>query len=384
MNTRILLIRHGQSTYNAQGLYQGCCDDSVLTEKGRLTAYQTGIELSHYPLAALYSSPLQRTQETAQEVLSAISSVTHQTPPLHPHPKLREVNLPAWQGLPFQQVREQFVQDYRCWRERPHEFSIAIAPDLPVGDGADVATVSQSITFPVQELYQHAYQFWQEIVPRHAGETIAIVSHGGMIRALIGAAMGMGCTHFHALQQSNCGMSLLDVSPAQATLTAMNVTAHLGEVLPKLKDGKQGMRLLLLPIEAELTAPLKARLNQVPLEVCLTGEADRARSMVEEIGRSRHLSSAQSHPHPMVHLPIAHPDFLHIWHRSLCAQSQTCPNLCTGLVIAEAAQITSLLNQVLGLSNPKNKLAIAPNGISILYYPKAAPAPVLQSLNLTN
>ncbi|NJR52020.1 MAG: histidine phosphatase family protein [Leptolyngbyaceae cyanobacterium CSU_1_3] len=372
MNTRVILIRHGQSTYNAQGLYQGCSDDSVLTPKGRLDAYQTGIVLSHYPLTALYSSPLRRTQETAQEILSAIASLTDRAPILHLHPKLKEISLPAWQGLPFKQVREQLADDYRCWKERPHEFKM-VQNSEDESAIATFASLEQSVTFPVQDLYEQARQFWQAVLPHHVGETIAVVSHGGTIKALISTAIEMNCTHFHALQQSNGGISALEFSPDRVQLTAMNITAHLGEVLPKLKDGKLGLRLILLPAQTTALAPIQTRLDQLAIDFCIASETIQSQAVAEALLRSR--------PQPIVHLPIADTNFLQTWHRTIHCQSQQCPNLCTGLVIAEAEQIQTLLQQVLGF--PRSS-AIALQGLSILYYPKASPTPVLQSLNLLN
>ncbi|MEL7246110.1 MAG: histidine phosphatase family protein, partial [Cyanobacteria bacterium J06573_2] len=63
-HTRVILVRHGRSTYNEQQRYQGCCDESVLTEKGKLQALKTGLALSQIRFDAVYVSPLKRTQET--------------------------------------------------------------------------------------------------------------------------------------------------------------------------------------------------------------------------------------------------------------------------------------------------------------------------------
>ncbi|NJS16920.1 MAG: histidine phosphatase family protein [Nostocaceae cyanobacterium CSU_2_110] len=68
-NTRVILLRHGQSTYNVLGLYQGSSDRSNLTELGRQQAILTGTFLKNIKFDAIYSSPLKRAQETAIEVL---------------------------------------------------------------------------------------------------------------------------------------------------------------------------------------------------------------------------------------------------------------------------------------------------------------------------
>jgi phosphoserine phosphatase len=380
MTTRIILIRHGQSTYNAQKRYQGCCDDAVLTEKGRLNAYQTGIELSHTAIDAIYVSPLRRTQETADQILSAIASVNDAYPQRFSHADLREIDLPAWQGLPFQQVRQQFAADYRCWLERPHEFTMPLPDPQTTLAGVSTRTKphpsSQQIIAPVPALYQQARQFWQQVLPQHEGQTLAIVSHGGTIRALISTAMGIGCEQFHGLQQSNCGISQLEfasVQPnARARLVAVNQTAHLGESLPKLKNGKQGLRLVLVPIEtAELAlATLRSRLAPISFDFCLTSES--AQLIAQNLLQHRSQVPIQ--------LPIAHDHFLQTWHQTIRCESQSCADLCTGLVIVEARQMQVLLQQVLGLATTDDAQSVALGGLCVLYYPKFHPTPVIQLL----
>jgi probable phosphoglycerate mutase len=73
--TRVILVRHGESTYNALGLYQGSSDESVLTEAGCHTARQTGAFLRGLAIDAIYTSSLQRAQETAREMLAVMAPV---------------------------------------------------------------------------------------------------------------------------------------------------------------------------------------------------------------------------------------------------------------------------------------------------------------------
>jgi bisphosphoglycerate-dependent phosphoglycerate mutase len=111
LGTRVILVRHGQSTYNALGLYQGSSDESVLTELGRSDARLTGNFLKGVVFDAVYSSSLKRAQETAREILRGRS---HNCDPrsIAVTDKLRETDLPAWQGLAFQYVRETFPEEY--------------------------------------------------------------------------------------------------------------------------------------------------------------------------------------------------------------------------------------------------------------------------------
>jgi phosphoserine phosphatase len=378
--TRVILVRHGQSIYNQQGLYQGCCDDSFLTEKGRLTAYQTGISLSSIPLDVVYSSPLQRARETASELLNAIATIADTRPELHIHQNLKEIDLPAWNGLSFKYVREHLAEDYRCWRERPHEFQMAteVDDDSPVSNS--IVTLVKPHNFPVQNLYRQAKNFWEEILPQYAGKTILIITHGGTIKALISTALGMKCQDFHTLQQSNCGVSILSFAGAeyQAELEAMNLTNHLGEILPKLKEGKQGLRLLLVPADNHndvYTDNIARIIEQTALDFCLNSEGENSTKMAEKLIRS--------HPKPTVQLSISTEKFMQTWHQTISGRSHQNSSLCTGLVVAETGEIRAALNQVLGLPIQQQSLKVQPGTINILHYPASAKYPVLQAMNLS-
>lgn len=377
MPTRVLFVRHGQSTFNAQKRFQGCCDESVLTETGRLKAYQTGIALSPIAYDAVYASPLQRTQETASEILSAIATFTPQAPTLHLHPNLQEINFPIWEGLSYAYVREHLTQEYAFWKASPHEFQMEVVAS-PTGKGSAVATLPRPF-LPLQDLYDRARQFWQETLPKYPDQTLLIVSHGGTIRALISTALGVWNGHYHRLQQSNCGISAVtfaDAGQTPARLEAMNLTSHLGETLPKLKEGKQGLRLLLIPAETHLTARtqnLAELLQSVALDFCVSCDTAEAQATAEAI--------LQRQSSPRVHLPVTQRNFLQDWQTSLRSQSLQSSTLLTGLAVAHPSAIRAMLNQVLGLPSEADCLQLYPGAISVLHYPAGSSNPVLQALN---
>ena len=197
MGTRVILLRHGQSTYNALGLYQGCSDKSILTEAGQLTAQQTGAFLKGIKFDAIYTSPLQRAQQTTRQVLRALNYWLDPQQ-IQVVPWLRETDLPAWQGLPIQKVRQQFAEDYQCWKQTPHQFAMEV-----VHQGV------KTLFYPALDLYKRVHQFWQEILPRHLNQTVLVVAHGGTNRAAIATAMGISPAHYHTIQQSNCALNFL-------------------------------------------------------------------------------------------------------------------------------------------------------------------------------
>ncbi|MEQ9369536.1 MAG: histidine phosphatase family protein [Coleofasciculus chthonoplastes F3-SA18-01] len=234
MTTRVIIVRHGQSSYNAQQLIQGRCDESVLTEKGADDARKVGAALSSLSLDAVYCSPLQRAKQTAEVILPYLSG----SPPLQPAENLMEVDLPLWEKLAKSDAQAKFPADYRCWKERPEDFYMEIS--TPEGTRKH---------FPVLALYQQAQQFWQEILPRHPGGTILIVAHNGINRCLLSSALGISPARYQSVLQSNCCINVLNFTggwgePVQ--LESLNQTSHVGTPLPTPRPSNGGLRLLLV------------------------------------------------------------------------------------------------------------------------------------------
>ena len=233
--TQVWLLRHGASTFNAQHRCQGCCDEPELTPQGREEAFLSGERLSSEGIEAVISSPLRRASETAEQLIKAIGSpdckITFET-----DARLREIELYRWEGLPLEEIPRRFPEQYRDWRLRPGEFRMEFA--------------NNELLYPVRSLYDRVRLFWNYLLTVYAGKSILLVSHGGTIRALIATALGLGAAHFHSFQKSNCGVSRLRFpsDSHKARLDLLNDTSHLGERLPKLKEGRCGVRFLLMPV----------------------------------------------------------------------------------------------------------------------------------------
>ncbi len=235
LSTRVIILRHGQSTFNSQGRIQGRSDGSVLTDRGREDAQITGKAFRGLKFDAVYCSPLQRAQQTAGEVLSGLEDKYS----LQTEDRLLEIDIPLWEGMLNTEVREKYGAEYQAWKERPAEFKMTI----PHADG------SQREHFPVLALYAQAIEFWQQILPRHVGQTILIVAHNGINRALISTALGISADRYHSVQQSNCAVSVLNFSGGwgeSVQLESLNQTSHLGQNLPSLRPNHHGTRLLLI------------------------------------------------------------------------------------------------------------------------------------------
>lgn len=376
--TRVILIRHGRSSFNQLQLYQGSSDASLLTEQGCQTAQQVGQFLAGESIDAIYTSPLQRAQQTANILLQSLSPCP---PSLNIHYSLREIEMGNWEGRSFQEVQQTEAVAYQCWKQRPHEFRLE-QPQAAHGavSSGTAAVATRTHYYPVLDLYDRAQHFWQEILPRHRGQTIAIVSHGGTNRALISTAIGLAPAKFHSLQQSNCGLSVLQFSGSKVAsghLTTLNLTTPLGETLPKLKEGKRGLRLLLLPAETPVRSATAVAdlLHEAAIEFSLTHISGSSQSLVQRI--------LQSHPET-IQLQSQQQHFLHAWQQTIAAKSDYSTQLMTGLVVAKSSEIQQLLGNAIGL-NPKDhkRLQIQPGTLSVLHYPTADCLPIVQAINFS-
>ncbi len=239
--TRIILVRHGKSTYNQERSIQGRLDKSVLTEAGRAGALQVGDILGSIDFDAAYTSPLQRAKETAEIILSRLTN----PPELQPTDKLMEIDLPLWEGMLRQDAIDQFPEAYQQWQQHPDKFSMKI----PSAEG-------EIEHFPVLAVFASARKFWEELLSRHTSGTILVVGHNGINRALIATASEIAPDYYQSIQQSNCGISVINFGftddqtesnkKIAVQLESLNLTAHTGEIFPKPRDGHRGPRLLLV------------------------------------------------------------------------------------------------------------------------------------------
>lgn len=230
-------MRHGESSFNVERRVQGHLDQSTLTENGRVDAGRVGDALSDLQIDAAYCSPLRRARDTAELIISRL-----QQPPaasLQITDNLKEVNLVLWEGVLFSEVQEKYPEEYQNWKHAPHLLKMRIP-------GANGELVDY---YPVPDLYDQATTFWKEILPRHANQTLLVVAHSGINRALISTAIGLPPDLYQAVHQSNCGISVLNFAAgfgAPVQLESLNITAHLGEPLPKPRKGENGPRFLLV------------------------------------------------------------------------------------------------------------------------------------------
>jgi len=148
----ILLIRHGETAWNAEARFRGQTD-IALSRRGRRQAEALASSLPpSFAIGHVYSSPLPRCLETARPLAAALGLT------VVAEPRLIDLDYGEWSGRPIAEVAEQFPQDYAAWLAG--DLSFRFPGGEPLGA-------------PVERLRS----FLDDVIERHQGEVAAMVTH---------------------------------------------------------------------------------------------------------------------------------------------------------------------------------------------------------------
>jgi len=201
----LLLIRHGETSWNQEQRYQGQ-QDSPLSEQGILQAEKTAAFLADMHIDAVYTSDLLRAKRTA-EVIARPHGLT----PIA-DPRLREINFGEWEGLTRHEVQANYPELFAA-RFRDHLNVRVPGGELP------------------GEVAERLLDFVRELESRHAHQTVVAVSHGGALRLLIASLMGIPLDRSYCLHMDNLGISHLSARTGRGRCVwqahYINSTAHL-------------------------------------------------------------------------------------------------------------------------------------------------------------
>lgn len=202
MKTTILLIRHGETEWNILGKFQGCTD-IALSEEGIKQARLLRDRLKG-DFDFLYASPLIRALETAR----IISEETNKKAMIAQD--IREINFGEWEGLTIKDISEKYPEIFKSWRSDKLEGKLC---------GGDAS---------IQNASNRAKECILNIVKEHKGEKVAIVAHGGIIKAALIGIFGWDMTMYHKMALGNTCINTItfdvDLKPV---LLGLNDTNHL-------------------------------------------------------------------------------------------------------------------------------------------------------------
>jgi broad specificity phosphatase PhoE len=158
--SRIVLVRHGQTEYNREGRWQGSGSDVALNDAGRAEAGRVADALADRfdgDVAAVYTSDLERARETAR-ILAARLGVE-----VVDDAALRELSHGRWEGLTHAEVEARWPAELAAYQ-------------------ADPVHVRRGGGDSYQDLEARVCPELERLADRHRGERIVAVSHGGPIR----------------------------------------------------------------------------------------------------------------------------------------------------------------------------------------------------------
>ena len=284
MTLRLLLVRHGLSSFNQEKRLQGRNDHSTLTSIGIEQAIKTGKSLSSLKIDYVYSSPLQRAADTTSNILNQFP---YQVEPIFDE-ELLEIDLGEWSGLTIEEAQKKFPNEYKKWKQHPEKISIKR------NDGSEFN--------PIKELRAQTKGFLSKLIANHSPKedsTILIVAHNAILRCLILELLDHHHNGFRRIQLDNASISVINLDHRLAKnniqIECLNNISHLGrKIPPKKKDGR-----IILVRHGETNWNLEGRFQgqiDIPLNENGIKQAEAARIFLNSIKIDKAYSSSLQRP----------------------------------------------------------------------------------------
>ena len=199
--TEFLLVRHGANDYTRTHRLAGWTPDVHLNEYGQMQAAAVGQRLAAAHLDALYSSPLDRTVETAQAILSHHPHLT-----LNTLDSLGEVHYGEWQGQEIGKLAQR-----KLWQ------SVQMAPSRVRFPGGET----------LREVQQRAIDALEMLRERHVRQMVAIVSHADVIKLVVAHYLGMHLDLFQRIDIATASLTIIAMDARFTSVKQINETSYL-------------------------------------------------------------------------------------------------------------------------------------------------------------
>jgi len=216
--TRVLAVRHGETAWNVENRIQGQLD-IALNDLGRWQAQRLAAALAGETVDAIYTSDLRRTVETAaptargRRVAAAADA------------GLRERGFGVFEGLTFGEIEQRWPEQSARWRRRDPEFG---------AEGGET----------LSEFYARSVATTIRLAAAHPGQTVMIVTHGGVLDCLYRAASRIALDAPRSWQIGNASINRLLYTPQGFTLIGWSDDHHLEDSpLDEATDGGEALRV---------------------------------------------------------------------------------------------------------------------------------------------
>jgi len=202
---KIILIRHGETAWNAERRLQGHLDIPLNAEGERQARLLAGA-LAAEPLDLIVSSDLQRARQTAQAV------ATLRGMPLQIEPGLRERCYGGFEGLLYSEIEQRFPAEFAAWQVRD------VDAILPNGKNCGE-------TF--RRFYERATGAILGLAQAHPGRSIAMVAHGGVLECAYRMALGLPLETPRDFKVFNASINRFRLEEGRLALDSWGEVGHL-------------------------------------------------------------------------------------------------------------------------------------------------------------
>ena len=199
--SRLILIRHGESTWNRERRIQGQLDPP-LSEQGHEQARRVAGRLARRRVEALYTSDLLRASQTAAPIATALGVEAR------PMKELREIFLGDWEGLHTDELAQRFPEAWDAWTREP-SWDV-----VPRGEGASAFEAR------VASALEHLFE-------SHSQGDAIVVTHGGVIQIALHSVVGRPSHGLFPFRISNGSVSIVERRNGRMVIATVNDTSHL-------------------------------------------------------------------------------------------------------------------------------------------------------------
>jgi len=213
-----LLIRHGRTAANAQGVLAGTSPGVDLDEKGRDQAQQVAERLKGVRLAGLVSSPLERTRQTG-EAIARVQSENANPVELLIDERIVECHYGEWTGRELKKLSKEPL-----WKQvQGHPSAVT----FPGGESMRA----------MQQRAVEAVRYWNSELGEKS--VYAMVSHGDVIKAVVADALGIHLDQFQRISVDPGSMCIIEYTPLRPFVIRTNDTGSDLSFLHPRKKGKK-------------------------------------------------------------------------------------------------------------------------------------------------
>lgn len=201
--TLVFLARHGATEHNLAVpiRLQGNAINGPLAEVGIAQARALASVMSSLPISAIYSSQMLRARQTAEIVATPFGRTSVALDGLH------EIAVGEWEGMSWAEIQQRDPEHFQAFFENP-----AVVPYL----GGEC----------YQDVLARARPIFDQLIAKHAGQSIVIVTHNVVNRVLVADCLGLPLERAKQLHQSNCCFNEIRCKPGITDVRSVNNDGH--------------------------------------------------------------------------------------------------------------------------------------------------------------